>query len=148
MKKITMIILILMPVLALAQDLSRSDGQSYVKKGKFSLFDPSKLSMHQSYSLAYYSGGGANGSIGYYLNSLEYRFSNPLRIRVDVGWIHSPSNLFSNGPSNLKNGIFVPGFSIDWKPTESLNFRLDYRSVPIGNYGGFGLNPYLQEDDR
>jgi len=148
MKKITVIILVLMPALALAQSSSPLDAQSYVRKGGFSLFDPSKLSMHQSYSLAYYSGGGASGSIGYYMNSLEYRFSNPLRIRVDIGWIHNPSGLFSGGSSNLQKGIFVPGFSIDWRPSESFNFRLAYRSVPFGDYRGYGLNPYLQEDER
>lgn len=148
MRKITVLILILIPTLVLAQGLSGLDGQSYVKKGSRSLFDPSRLSISQSYSLGYYSGGGVSGSIGYYMNSLEYRFSNPLKIRVDLGYLHSPTNLFSNGSSGLKSGVFVPGFSVDWRPTKGLNFRLDYRRIPVINGSGFGLNPYLEEDNR
>jgi len=152
MKKITLAVAILIPILASAQDISGLNGQSYVKKGSFSLFDPSKLSIRQSYSLGYYSGGGKNGSIGYYINSLEYRFSNPLRIRLDLGYLHSPTAMFSSGPSERKNGLFVPGFSLDWRPSDSFNFRLDYRQVPRSGWGydgaGYGLNPFIREDYR
>lgn len=148
MKKIIVIIAMSIPALAAAQSVPQSGGESYVKKGAFSLFDPSKLSMHQSYSFGYYSGGGTSGSLGYYLNSIEYRFSNPLRIRIDLGYLHSPTSMFSRGSSGTNSGVFVPGVSIDWRPARSFNFRFDYRSVPIGYYNGFGLNPYLQEDYR
>lgn len=149
MKKITVIIMALIPTLAVAQNVPQTVDQTFARKNSFSLFDPSKLSMHQSYSLAYFSGSGASGSIGYYMNSLEYSFSKPLKIRLDLGFLHSPTGLFSGGSSNLKNGVFVPGFSLDWRPTNSLNFKFDYRSFPFGVYNnGYGLNPYLQEDDR
>lgn len=150
MKKLAVIILVLIPVMAFAQSMSDQKGKSYVSKNGFSLFDPSRLLMKQSYSFGYYSGAGTGGSIGYYLNSIEYAFSNPLKIRVDLGYLHSPTSLFSGTSSGLNSGAFIPGFAIDWRPSKNFNFRLDYRHVPAGAYGGLNpyYNPYNREDYR
>ncbi|MEE9553609.1 MAG: hypothetical protein V3W18_04860 [candidate division Zixibacteria bacterium] len=148
MRKLITILLISIPVLALAQSIPPPNADSYVKKGTYSIFDPSRLSMNQSYSLSYYSGGGNSGSIGYYMNSLEYRFSSPLKIRVDLGYLHSPTGLFSRNSTVNNSGMFVPGISIDWKPTENFNFRLDYHHVPVDYYRGYGTNSFFQEDYR
>ncbi len=146
MKKIAAIILVLIPVMAFAQGVPDLKGKSYLSKDRLSLFDPSRLTMKQSYSFGYYSGGGTDGSIGYYLNSIEYAFSNPLKIRVDLGYLHSPTNVFSGTSSGLNSGVFIPGFAIDWRPSKNFNFRLDYRHVPAGAYGG--LNPYYDPYNR
>ncbi len=150
MKKLAVIVLVLIPVMAFAQGVPDLKGKSYLSRNRVSFFDPSRLTMKQSYSFGYYSGSGTSGSIGYYLNSIEYAFSNPLKIRVDLGYLHSPTNLLSGTSSGLNSGIFVPGFAIDWRPSKNFNFRLDYRHVPLGAYGGLNpyYNPYHQEDYR
>lgn len=134
-KKLVLAALILIPAIAFAQGVPDLKGESYVGKNTYSLFDPSRLTVRQSYSLGYYSGGGRSGSIGYYLNSIEYVFSNPLRIRVDLGYLHSPTGMFSGGSSTLNSGAFVPGLAVDWRPSKNILFRLDYRHVPLGAYG-------------
>jgi hypothetical protein len=151
MRKLILAALILIPVIAFAQGVPDLKDKSYVGKDSCSLFDPSRLTMRQSYSLGYYSGGGRSGSIGYYLNSIEYVFSNPLRIRVDLGYLHSPTSMFSGGSSTLNSGVFVPGLAVDWRPSRNILFRLDYRHVPLGVYGR--RTPYYydtldQEDNR
>ncbi len=153
MKKLTLLILVLIPVMAymaFAQGVPDLKGKSYLSKDGLSLFDPSRLIMKQSYSFGYYSGSGTSRSIGYYLNSIEYAFSSPLKIRVDLGYLHSPTNLLSGTSSGLNSGIFVPGFAIDWRPSKNFNLRLDYRHVPLGAYGGLNPynNPYHREDYR
>jgi hypothetical protein len=143
-KTIALAILALLPAAVLAQNAPDVKGQPYLTKGSSSLFDPSRLKMHQSYSFGYYSGGGQSGSIGYYLNSLEYTFSNPLKVRVDLGFMHSPTSLFSRNSS--ASGVFVPGVTVDWRPSSLFHIILDYRQVPVYNgYNGY-YNPYLWED--
>jgi hypothetical protein len=146
-KVIVLMILTLLPAAVLAQNAPDIKGQPYLTKGSSSLFNPSRLKMSQSYSLGYFSGGGQSGSIGYYLNSLEYTFSNPLKVRIDLGFVHNPSSLFSRNAS--VSGSFVPGVSVDWRPTSALHFMFDYRQVPVYNgynrYNGY-YNPYLWED--
>ncbi len=143
-KTIALAILTLLPAAVLAQNSPDIKGKPYLTKGSSSLFDPSRLKMHQSYSFGYYSGGGQSGSIGYYLNSLEYTFSNPLKVRVNLGFMHSPTSLFSRNSS--ASGVFVPGVTVDWRPNSLFHIILDYRQVPVYNgYNGY-YNPYLWED--
>lgn len=107
MKKIIVLMLVFLPALLFAQSspVTPSSQNPYAVK-KSSLFDPSKLSMHQSYSFGYYSGGGTSGSLGYYLNSIEYSFSNPLKIRIDLGFLHSPSSILG-GKSSVANSEYL-----------------------------------------
>jgi hypothetical protein len=148
-KAILLMILALIPALVLAQDYSNLQ-QPYLKKNSTSLFDPSRLTMHQSVSFGYYSGGAGSGSMGYYLNSLEYSISNPLKIRVDLGYMANTSALFSRNSSSTKTGTFVPGVSLDWRPSSAFHFSLDFRQVPVYNYGNYNnyYNPALWEDNH
>ena len=147
MKKIIVLMLIFLPALLYAQSspVTPSSQNLYAVK-KSSFFDASKLKMHQSYSFSYYSGGGTSGSLGYYLNSIEYSFSNPLKIRVDLGFLHSPSSILGGKSSVANSGVFVPGFSLDWRPSQYFNFRLDYHHVPAyNNAGPFYFDPTYGE---
>jgi hypothetical protein len=128
-----------------AQELSNPQQDSYVKKNSILFFDPSKLSMHHSYTLGYYSGNGQSGSLGYYLNSIEYRFADPLKVRVDLGFLHNPGSIVSGKSSLGKSGVIVPGVSIDWSPSRYFNLRLDYRHVPYYNGSGY-LNNYFSDN--
>ncbi len=145
-KTITLVILALIPITALAQNAPDIQKEPYLTKSSTSLFDPSRLKMSQSYSFGYYSGGGTSGSIGYYLNSLEYTISNPLKVRVDLGFVHNPSALFSRNSSASKSGAFVPGVSVDWRPSSAFHLMLDFRQVPVYNGYNNYYNPYLWED--
>ncbi len=148
MKKMIVLIVLLLPVLLYAQN-NPPVKSPYVAKGKTSLFDPSKLSIHQSYTFGYFSGGGTSGSLGYYLNSIEYNISNPLKIRVDLGFLHSPSSMISGRSSLNNSGVFVPGVSVDWKPSPYFNFRLDYHHVPAYNNNGmFFFDPTYGEGNH
>lgn len=151
MKKLTIVIILLIPVIAQAQIAQDMKNKSYVGANSASLFDPSKLTMRHSYSFAYYTGGGRSGNIGMYMNSIEYAFSDPLRLRIDLGFMHTPSRLFSGSTSVADDGVFVPGISLDWRPSRHFNFRLDYRQH-AETYRWFGGDDYerynLMEENR
>jgi hypothetical protein len=146
-KMILTFVLLFMPVLVFAQNLNSTDlkNNTYITKGASSLFDPSRLTMHQSFTLGFYSGQGGNQSIGYYLNSIEYSISNPLKIRFDLG-VLGGSSLVSRTSS--KSASFIPGVSIDWRPSSAFHFRLDVRQVPVYNNGYYNsyYNPGYWED--
>jgi len=148
-KTIVLSALLLIPAVSWGQLLTDLEDKPYVNKGA-SLFDPSRLKIHQSYTFGYYSGKSGSGSIGFYMNSIEYMVSSPLKVRFDLGFLHNPSAIISNDRSVSKSGVFVPGVSIDWRPTSSFHFRLDYRQVPSYNYGGYNgyFNRGYWEDYR
>ena len=132
MKKLMILFVLLIPALLYAQSVSDLQNKSYGSSNGAPLFDPSKLKMSQSYSFSYYSGNGQNGTLGYYLNSIEYAFSDPLKIRVDIGYLHSPSSIVSKNSSAIGSGAIIPGVSVDWRPTDNLRFNVDIRQVPAG----------------
>jgi hypothetical protein len=151
MKKMAILaILLSMPSILLAQKLTDLKDRPFTNKSSFSLFDPSRLTMNHSYTFGYYSSRGGSGTVGYYLNSIEYAFSNPLKVRLDLGFLHNPSSLVSRSSSVSKSGMFVPGFSVDWKPLSNFHLRLDYRQVPTQDYRGYNgyFGPGYWEDYR
>ncbi|HUU44331.1 MAG TPA: hypothetical protein VM118_01250 [Acidobacteriota bacterium] len=118
------------------------------RAGGFSLLDPSRFKMSQSYTMSYFSGSGYSGSTGLYMNTIEYRLSEPLTVRVGLGYLHQPLGFLSNSgaSSKLSEGRLLPSFSLLYRPSNKFQLLIDYRTVPaIGEYGGLGrhgISPY------
>ena len=108
-------------------------------KSSFSLLDPSKFHMTQSYSLMYSSSSRyGSQSLGMYLNSIEYQISDPLKVRFDIGYMHDLGALAGNNSGSLSNnGQLIPGFALSWKPTENFYLHLNYRQVPVSYYSPY-----------
>jgi len=100
-------------------------------KPQFSLLDPSRLHMTQSYSMWFSSSRAGSSNLAMYLNSIEYQISDPLKIRVDVGYLHRPGAILKNGTNGLEEGKIMPGLSISWRPSNSFMMRFDYRQTPL-----------------
>ena len=100
------------------------------EKSSFSLFDPNRFHMSHSYSLMYASSNAGSYSMGMYLNSIEYQISDPLQIKLDIGYVHRPGAFFSNGSNAVTDGQILPGVSINWRPSKNLLFHFAYRQVP------------------
>ena len=118
------------------------------RAGGFSLLDPSRFKMSQSYTMSYFSGSGYSGSIGLYMNTIEYRLWQPLTVRVGLGYLHQPLGFLSNSGarSELDEGRLLPNFSLLYRPSNRFQLLIDYRTVPtIGEYGGlgrYGISPF------
>jgi len=118
-----------------------------MNKSTFSLFDPSRFKMSHSYSLSYSSSRAGSYSLGMYLNSIEYQVSDPLKISLDIGYLHQPGRFFTQGSNAVQDGQIVPAFSIDWKPGNNFHFRLDYRQAP-SNYNLYRPEFHYFYDDN
>ncbi len=104
---------------------------------KFSLFDPSRFSMQQSYSLSYVSSGGHGETIGLYLNSMKYELSSSLRLNVALGWLHHPSTLFGQDDRGIDSrGTVLPNVELLYRPSEKFLFQISYESIP-GVYSAY-----------
>lgn len=113
----------------------------YTMNTPFRLFDPGRLSLHQSYSVSYFSGGGHSANLGVYTSSFGYRISDPLYVQLDLAVLHQPGALFS-GDSRQLNASVRPNFFLRYAPSSKFNLMVDIRTAPMFNYGygyGFGL---------
>lgn len=119
-------------------------------KSSFSLLDPSRFHMSHTYSLWYTSSKSGSQSLAMYLNSIEYQVSDPLKIRVDLGYLHRPGMFFKTSGGILQEGKIFPALSINWRPSKNINFHFDYRQVPFfyDNSASRFYNPYETWEGR
>jgi hypothetical protein len=93
------------------------------------LLDVSKFSMTHSYSISFTSMGSQSFSQGLYLNTMNYQFSDPLRMQVRIGYLHQPLGVL--GSSNAMNGqLFVQRAMLQYKPSKNMSITIDYQSIP------------------
>jgi hypothetical protein len=98
---------------------------------KFSLLDPNRFSMQQSYSLSYSSYNGHGQTIGLYLNSLKYQLSNSLDLNVTLGWLHQPSRVFTRDDRGVNDyGHIMPNVRLLYQPSDKFLFQVSYESIP------------------
>jgi len=110
---------------------------------QFSLLDLSRIKWSNSYSVSYFSGGGSSGSVGLLSTSMLYDFSPKLSMTLDMGLLHSPSALWGD---KRNSATLLPGFRLDYHPSETFRMILDVRKVtgaivPHDGSGGYYYGP-------
>jgi len=109
-----------------------SVSESLVRSGNsgllFGWFDPSRFSMHHSFSLSYMSAGGQGLSLGVYTNSLYYKISDPLDVQFDVSLQHSPYSSFGN--TKDFSGVYLSRAQLNYRPAENMLLQIQYRQLP------------------
>ena len=87
----------------------------------FSLLDPQRFKINQSYTFSYFSSGTTSGSFGVYTTTLKYQLSNPLSLTLSLNYLHQPLSVFRQDDLRLKNSI-LPNFQLHYRPSN--NFSL------------------------
>ena len=109
----------------------------------FGWFDPSRLVMHNSYTLSYTTSGGKGYSLGTLTSSLEYQISNPLSVQFDVSLMHSPFNNIGGRFANDVSGIYLSRAELNYRPSKNMLFQIQYRQLPamywLNNFDRFGF---------
>lgn len=98
------------------------------------LLDPSRFRMRQSYSLSYMSGSSGSGSVGMYVNNIEYQLFKPLTLRVGLGYLHQPfgSRGANSAGLSVDDGFFIPSAGLEYRPSENFLLMVDFRQYPSG----------------
>jgi hypothetical protein len=116
---------------------------------KFSLLDPSRFSMQQSYSITYMSYDGQGQTIGLYLNSMKYQLSSSMKLDVTLGWLHQPVRVFGESDRGINDyGRVVPNVQFLYQPSERFRFQISYESLPGVYSGNSGTRrwPYMDRN--
>jgi hypothetical protein len=117
-------------------------------KSSFSLLDPNRIHMSQSYSFMYSSSRYGSQSLGLYLNSIEYQVSDPLTIYLDIGYLHNPGALVGSRNEYLGDGKIIPAVAVDWKLSNNMFFHFSYREVPGYYYYDGYYEPWYERSGR
>ena len=101
------------------------------------LLDPSRFSMSHSYSVSLFSVGKQTFSQGLYLNTMNYKFSDPLTMQVRIGFLHQPLGGMglTNNPYDNQNGkLFLQRARLQYRPSKNMSFTIDYQVLPSSMY--------------
>ena len=96
----------------------------------FGWFDPSRLTIHNSYSLSYTTSGGKGYSLGDLTSSLAYQISNPLSVQFDVSLLHSPYNNLGGNFANNFSGIYLTRAALNYQPSKDVFLQIQYQQLP------------------
>ncbi len=123
--------------LAYPQKLNQGSGKSAVKENllglsseskSFSLLDPSRFKMWHSYTFSYVSGRSGSGNIGLYMNTIEYRPSDPLRLQVSLGYLHQPFSVIGGQSSG---GRVLPNFQLWYNPNDKFHLYININTTSL-----------------
>jgi hypothetical protein len=119
--------LFLTSALLQASDIN-SDGKNLlgVKSNtkNFSLLDPARLKIYNSYTFSYFSSGNTSGSYGIYTTTLNYQLSNPLSLTLSLNYLHQPLSVFGRDDLRVKNTV-LPNFQLNYRPNNNFSFMID-----------------------
>ncbi|HEY3874156.1 MAG TPA: hypothetical protein VGM92_01660 [Candidatus Kapabacteria bacterium] len=100
------------------------------------LTDPTRFSMHQSFSSSFVSGGGNSLSLNMFTNTFSLHPYDDLYISADLSAVYSPFSSFGSAYSNSLNGVYLTSARLDWKLSDNTFVRVEYQGGPTaGLYG-------------
>jgi len=135
--RIAIVLLILVPVFGFAQlkkDLEKPNISSTLTTATYNnsflgFLDPSRMTMHHSFSMAYVSVGGIDMVLNTYLNTMQYQFNENLFLTTKLGIMASPYNSLSGENVLSENQIFG-GAEIRYLPSKNTVISLSFESTP------------------
>jgi len=109
------------------------------------LLDPARFSMHHQFSASYMTVGGHGIMLNSYLNTINYRISDPLLLTLNLGIANSPFNSFNNNPTSIKNNTqFFGGAELRYQPSRNSHISVSVNVAPGYNYYYGYPSPYMR----
>jgi len=118
----------------------------------FSLLNPSRFNMQQSYSTSFTSNGQNSMSAGVYLNTLSYQLFNPLVFSIDLG-VYTPfhsnfSNSNQSGNQPMNSEFIIPRVGLDYRPSSNTLISIQFLNLNSANQAyrpfGYSRSPFLR----
>ncbi len=101
--------------------------------------DPEKFSMNHSFSASFVTFGGNSMMVNSYVNTINYQFSAPLSLRLNLGLMNTPYSSFNTQPGlsnalDLNSTRLFGGAELMYRPSENTAVTLGVDVRPGYNY--------------
>lgn len=97
-----------------------------------------RFSMHHSFSASFLSMGGHGMMLNSYLNTIHYRISDPLTLRVNLGLMSTPYSSFQTQLQDNNSLKFFGGAELMYRAGSNTTITLGVEQMP----GYYLYNPY------
>lgn len=91
------------------------------------------ITMDHTLSMSYTSGQDNSHMLSEYVAGFNYRISNPLRFRMELGASYVPYTTYNLGDSEYTD-IYVKSAELRYRPSDSFRLVVSYRDYSKGNY--------------
>ena len=104
------------------------------------LLDPSRFSMHQSFSTSFMTSGKHSVFSNLYSNTINYKMADNLELQLDLAYRYTPSQLNKNSglysaTGSNNQGLFLPSFGMKYQPSNALTIEFQYQKMDPYGYG-------------
>jgi len=109
------------------------------------LLNPEKFSMRQSYSFMVSRLNGHTINQAMYLNTMQYKISEPLTLSLQWGYLlNQPFSKLNNFQPNIpmQNGLFLSNAKLEYKLGDHSKFQMEFNRYPGGYYSPFLYNDW------
>ena len=100
----------------------------------FGFLNPERLSMNHYFSASFMTMGGHSLMLNSYINSIQYRISDPLSLQLNLGIANMPYNTFGENPG-LNDTQFFGGAELKYRPSQNTSLSVGVNVAPYYYYG-------------
>ncbi|MBN2789655.1 MAG: hypothetical protein JXR69_05660 [Candidatus Delongbacteria bacterium] len=93
-----------------------------------SLFDMSKISVDHSFSMNYSTFGSNSTFINEYVAGINYRISDPMNLRLEVGMSYTPYSSFTVPGEEDPAQIYLKSATFDYRPNNQFHLQIGYKT--------------------
>ncbi len=89
--------------------------------------DPTRFSINHTVSMGFSSQGGSSLMQSLYATNISYKLSNPLTLSIMLG---AQNSRFNYGGEPVSYNDLIGGFTLDYRPSRDIFFRLAFYRNP------------------
>lgn len=140
MKKLFLILILIAGLYLLsAQNSVFNSSQFNAGNISSSLFNPYKMKMSHSMG---FSAGTSSSGLGFYesryTNHISYQFNPKLDLAIDLNFVNygstTNSKSFSISSNDDNKSRIIPGFSLNYRPSDAISLRIEYNARQNSSY--------------
>lgn len=93
-----------------------------------SLFDMSRIKIDHSFSMNYSSSGTNSTFVNEYVAGINYRISEPMNLRMELGMSYTPYSTLSAPGEEQQAQVYLKSATFDYRPSKQFHIQVGYNN--------------------
>ncbi|MDA3837858.1 MAG: hypothetical protein PF574_02635 [Candidatus Delongbacteria bacterium] len=93
-----------------------------------SMFDMSKIKVDHSFSMNYSSSGTNSNFVNEYVAGINYRISDPMNLRLELGMSYTPYSTFTIPGEEQEAQVYLKSATFDYRPNKQFHLQVGYNN--------------------
>ncbi|MDA3886449.1 MAG: hypothetical protein PF638_12720 [Candidatus Delongbacteria bacterium] len=93
-----------------------------------SLFDMSRIKIDHSFSMNYSSTGTSSAFVNEYVAGINYRISDPMNLRFELGMSYTPYSTFTIPGEEEEAQVYLKSATFDYRPNKQFHLQVGFNN--------------------